>query len=440
MTWYTILKLLDRFWLSKTTELVCISQDASKIIGTSADLKPKNLLSVWDLLHGLMLPSGNDAAHALAEHFGKLLLGKSKSYSKCFPLKTTHKTYLSSSGSQICGSEIWKNKVQEMSPPLTLSRLDISTNSKDDDDFYDWKDKNESNSSQVSTVSESGMKEELTPKQPLSPLSKISMYEDNPPILRFLNEMNKNAKLLGMNDTYFDSPHGLANKNNKSTAYDMARLSLECVIGGVSSCKVDSSIRNDFRAITKCKIYQWNSRKQRPDITYTLSEAKTTKAEYKWKNTNKLLSKGYWGIKTGITNTAGPCLAAFMTNRKRSYLVILLNSRSMDARWVEVMKIIEYSQRDILNHLKLQRSLLKNARRIASIDSRSYPQNQFKQKKSNLGFKKWQTDAIKQNSCMLDNRTPTLKNSKNAKLAAANSSNEVDKEPSMLPSIDSKSE
>ena len=71
------------------------------------------------------------------------------------------------------------------------------------------------------------MKEELTPKQPLSPLSKISMYEDNPPVLRFLNEMNKNAKLLGMNDTYFDSPHGLANKNNKSTAYDMARLSLE---------------------------------------------------------------------------------------------------------------------------------------------------------------------------------------------------------------------
>jgi D-alanyl-D-alanine carboxypeptidase len=30
-------------------------------------------LTVWDLLHGLMLPSGNDAAITLAEHFGQYL-------------------------------------------------------------------------------------------------------------------------------------------------------------------------------------------------------------------------------------------------------------------------------------------------------------------------------------------------------------------------------
>lgn len=29
---------------------------------------------MWDMLHGLMLPSGNDAAIALAEHFGTILL------------------------------------------------------------------------------------------------------------------------------------------------------------------------------------------------------------------------------------------------------------------------------------------------------------------------------------------------------------------------------
>jgi hypothetical protein len=32
------------------------------------------MISVWDMLHGLMLPSGNDAAVALAEHFGSILL------------------------------------------------------------------------------------------------------------------------------------------------------------------------------------------------------------------------------------------------------------------------------------------------------------------------------------------------------------------------------
>jgi len=31
---------------------------------------------------------------------------------------------------------------------------------------------------------------------------------------------------------------------------------------------------------------------------------------YVWKNTNKLLDKGFIGIKTGITDNAGPCLAA----------------------------------------------------------------------------------------------------------------------------------
>jgi D-alanyl-D-alanine carboxypeptidase (penicillin-binding protein 5/6) len=39
--------------------------------GTSAELVEGDSLSVWDLLHGLMLPSGNDAALALAEYFGK---------------------------------------------------------------------------------------------------------------------------------------------------------------------------------------------------------------------------------------------------------------------------------------------------------------------------------------------------------------------------------
>lgn len=43
------------------------------MVGTSAELKEGDWVSVRDLLHGLMLPSGNDAAYALAEGFGTLL-------------------------------------------------------------------------------------------------------------------------------------------------------------------------------------------------------------------------------------------------------------------------------------------------------------------------------------------------------------------------------
>lgn len=51
-----------------------VSETASQVQGTSAELKQGDQICVWDMLHGLMLPSGNDAAIALAEHFGTILL------------------------------------------------------------------------------------------------------------------------------------------------------------------------------------------------------------------------------------------------------------------------------------------------------------------------------------------------------------------------------
>lgn len=52
-------------------ELVTISERADKTTGSSAKIVAGERYSVRDLLYGLLLPSGNDAATALAEHFGK---------------------------------------------------------------------------------------------------------------------------------------------------------------------------------------------------------------------------------------------------------------------------------------------------------------------------------------------------------------------------------
>ncbi len=49
----------------------------------------------------------------------------------------------------------------------------------------------------------------------------------------------------------------------------------------------------------------------------------------KVENTNKLLEDGFEGIKTGITETAGPCLAASY----QDLVVVVLNSKSMNERW-----------------------------------------------------------------------------------------------------------
>jgi len=58
---------------------VLISDVASDIRGTCAFLQTGDILSVEKLLYGLMLPSGNDAAFALAQFFGyKLFLKKYK--------------------------------------------------------------------------------------------------------------------------------------------------------------------------------------------------------------------------------------------------------------------------------------------------------------------------------------------------------------------------
>lgn len=52
------------------TEIVTFSEQADNTSGSTAGLRAGEQVTVGELLYGLMLPSGNDAAVALAEHFG----------------------------------------------------------------------------------------------------------------------------------------------------------------------------------------------------------------------------------------------------------------------------------------------------------------------------------------------------------------------------------
>jgi D-alanyl-D-alanine carboxypeptidase (penicillin-binding protein 5/6) len=60
-------------------ETVTYSERAAKTTGSSAGLKAGEKVPVRDLLYGLLLPSGNDAAVALAEHFGPRFRGEDRS-------------------------------------------------------------------------------------------------------------------------------------------------------------------------------------------------------------------------------------------------------------------------------------------------------------------------------------------------------------------------
>ena len=73
MTAFVVIQIVRKIKLNAQQTMLQASKNAATVGGTSARLRTGDVLSVWDLLHGLMLPSGNDAAVVLAEHFGQYL-------------------------------------------------------------------------------------------------------------------------------------------------------------------------------------------------------------------------------------------------------------------------------------------------------------------------------------------------------------------------------
>ena len=76
MTAYLVIALSERFHLDLNKTIINITKPMVMIGGTIGDLKEGDHLSLVDLLYGLLLPSGNDCALALAGYFGFLLIEK----------------------------------------------------------------------------------------------------------------------------------------------------------------------------------------------------------------------------------------------------------------------------------------------------------------------------------------------------------------------------
>ena len=77
MTFYTALALMK--WLDiDISQEVKITKACTWVGGTSARLKPGDTLTLLDLFHGLMLPSGNDAGLVISTYFGSRLIDQAK--------------------------------------------------------------------------------------------------------------------------------------------------------------------------------------------------------------------------------------------------------------------------------------------------------------------------------------------------------------------------
>ena len=143
-------------------------------------------------------------------------------------------------------------------------------------------------------------------------------------LLRFYELMNEEGKILGLNNSQFASTHGMFIETNYSTAEDMAKLSYHCM-------KIDL-----FKSIVATQYRECASKEYPGHI-------------YKWTNTNFLLNKeaNCTGLKTGVTPVAGPCLAATMKKDGYHLCIIILNCVSMESRWVEVPKLVNWGIRKL---------------------------------------------------------------------------------------------
>jgi D-alanyl-D-alanine carboxypeptidase (penicillin-binding protein 5/6) len=210
-------KLLD--------EVITFSAEADRTPGSTSGLKTGEKVTVRELIYGLMLPSGNDAAIALADHVGRRMASNSTS------------------------------------------------------------------------------------------------TEEQKPVAKFVLQMNRVAKELGMSKTIYANPHGLPDRRNRSSAIDQATL----------AARVMQDDR--FRAFVGTRRH---ALKVEGPGGYSRNIV--------WKNGNDLLEiAGYNGVKTGTTDAAGACLVSVGSHQNEELVVVVLGSASNQSRYIDTRNLFRWA-------------------------------------------------------------------------------------------------
>ena len=135
-------------------------------------------------------------------------------------------------------------------------------------------------------------------------------------ISSFANLMNNKAIELGLENTHFETPHGLDSDNHYTTAYELALLT-------------DYALKNStFSKIVGTKNYTININGSPKNLT----------------NTNELLGNlnGVYGVKTGFTNGANRCLVTSCKRGDMDIICVVLGADTKKFRTQDSIKLIEY--------------------------------------------------------------------------------------------------
>jgi len=136
-------------------------------------------------------------------------------------------------------------------------------------------------------------------------------------VAEFARLMNEKAKELRLNNTHFETPHGLDSDNHYTTAYELAILA-------------DYALNNStFLNIVGTKHYTITINGYPKNLT----------------NTNELLGSlsGVYGIKTGFTNGANRCLVTACKRGDMDIICVVLGCDTKNYRSSDSTKLINYA-------------------------------------------------------------------------------------------------
>lgn len=131
----------------------------------------------------------------------------------------------------------------------------------------------------------------------------------------FVEQMNKRAHELGMNDTVFKNCHGLDEDGHVTSSYDIAIMSRELIVNHPSITNYTTIWMDSLR-----------------------------NGESELVNTNKLLRnyEGCTGLKTGSTSTALFNLSATATRDNLSLIAVIMRGETSAIRFAEAKKLLDY--------------------------------------------------------------------------------------------------
>jgi D-alanyl-D-alanine endopeptidase (penicillin-binding protein 7) len=138
---------------------------------------------------------------------------------------------------------------------------------------------------------------------------------------RFVANMNRMARALGMKNTVYVEPTGLSS-DNRSTAFDLAKLANYAYLN-----------YPEIREITTTGSYNLGTR--RVVLKQRHHHAKVYYRTVAFNNTNRLTRMDDWDIglsKTGFINEAGHCLVMQAQVADRDVIIVLLDSRGNNSR------------------------------------------------------------------------------------------------------------